>query len=183
MNSQHAAAGIRTFGCPTSWGQAWVTTLDDHVIEVAAPGVRLSGGGQSLDEAPRMVVELAARMRSYFSGVQVDGFLDPQVVTRALELNGIRGFSLRVLTTMMEIPYGEVVSYGELAGECGSPGASRAVGTVCAHNPLPIVIPCHRVVRAGGQIGQYGGLGPEGKLRLLRLERIPVDEDRMFVRF
>ena len=64
---------------------------------------------------------------------------------------------------------GEVVRYGELAARVGKPGASRAVGTACSTNPVPVLVPCHRVLPSGGGIGNYGG-GPERKRALLELE-------------
>jgi methylated-DNA-[protein]-cysteine S-methyltransferase len=64
---------------------------------------------------------------------------------------------------------GQTVRYGELAARVGSPGAARAVGTACATNPVPIVVPCHRVLPASGGVGSYGG-GPARKVRLLELE-------------
>ena len=63
----------------------------------------------------------------------------------------------------------QTVSYGELAARAGNPGASRAVGTACARNPIPIVVPCHRVLPSTGKLGNYGG-GPERKRVLLELE-------------
>ncbi len=81
-------------------------------------------------------------------------------------------FSLRVLAALRAIPYGEVRSYGELARLAGSPRAARAVGQVMAANPLPIIIPCHRVVAARGLLGGYsGGGGLATKSWLLDLER------------
>src|SRR4051794_34099418 len=67
------------------------------------------------------------------------------------------------------VPRGEVVTYGALAARAGSARAARAVGTACARNPVPLVVPCHRVVPGGGGLGAYGG-GPERKRRLLELE-------------
>ena len=77
-------------------------------------------------------------------------------------------FQLKVLKRVAEIPYGRTMTYGELARAVGSPNASRAVGHANATNPLPIVVPCHRVVASNG-FGGYGG-GLELKVRLLRLE-------------
>lgn len=79
-------------------------------------------------------------------------------------------FERRVREAMLRIPYGATASYGELAAAIGAPGAARAVGTACARNPLPIIVPCHRVVAAGGQIGGYRG-GTEMKRWLLDFER------------
>ena len=78
-------------------------------------------------------------------------------------------FGRRVLTVTAEIPYGGVMSYAEVAADAGSPRAHRAAGNALGANPMPIVIPCHRVVRSGGAIGHYGG-GPERKRWLLELE-------------
>ena len=80
------------------------------------------------------------------------------------------GFMLRVWTLLQEIPYGQTRTYREIAARAGSPGAARAVGAACAKNPLPIFIPCHRVVCSDGSPGGY--LGGSGiKCRLLDLER------------
>ncbi|MEA2388144.1 MAG: methylated-DNA-[protein]-cysteine S-methyltransferase [Thermoleophilaceae bacterium] len=81
----------------------------------------------------------------------------------------IRGFARAVLAETAKIPYGSYLTYGEVAAEAGNPRAHRAAGSALARNPIPIVIPCHRVLRSGGVIGNYGG-GPEMKARLLALE-------------
>ena len=70
---------------------------------------------------------------------------------------------------LREVPYGETVTYGELAALAGRPQAPRAGGAFCSHNRLPLIFPCHRVVAAGG-IGGYGSLGPEYKRQMLELE-------------
>jgi methylated-DNA-[protein]-cysteine S-methyltransferase len=88
----------------------------------------------------------------------------------AVDLRLARGFRRTVLEHLPEVGYGRTVSYAELAAEVGSPRAVRAVGTACATNPLPLVIPCHRVVRSDGAPGSYIG-GPEVKRTLLDLER------------
>ena len=71
------------------------------------------------------------------------------------------------------MPYGETVTYGELAALAGRPTAARAAGTFCARNRFAVVVPCHRVVAAGG-LGGYGSLGLEYKRRLLDVERAPL---------
>ena len=78
-------------------------------------------------------------------------------------------FGRKVLRATAGIPYGGVLSYGEVAADAGSPRGSRAAGNALGSNPIPIVIPCHRVVRTGGAIGGYGG-GPDRKRWLLELE-------------
>ncbi len=72
-------------------------------------------------------------------------------------LEGLPGFTRRVLRACSWIPAGDVRSYGQLAAKVGKPGAARAVGQALARNPVPVLVPCHRVVRAGGQLGGFGG--------------------------
>jgi methylated-DNA-[protein]-cysteine S-methyltransferase len=78
-------------------------------------------------------------------------------------------FGRRVLRVTSQIPYGGVLSYAEVAAEAGSPRGSRAAGNALGANPIPIVVPCHRVLRSGGALGGYGG-GLERKRFLLELE-------------
>jgi methylated-DNA-[protein]-cysteine S-methyltransferase len=78
-------------------------------------------------------------------------------------------FARRVLTVTSEIPYGGVLSYAEVAADAGSPRGSRATGNALGSNPMPIIVPCHRVLRSGGALGGYGG-GVERKRWLLELE-------------
>jgi methylated-DNA-[protein]-cysteine S-methyltransferase len=86
-----------------------------------------------------------------------------------LDLSMASGFRRAVLGHLREIPYGQTASYGTLAAAAGSPKAARAVGSACASNPLPIVLPCHRIIRSDGTIGNYIG-GTDAKRTLLTLE-------------
>jgi O-6-methylguanine DNA methyltransferase len=90
-------------------------------------------------------------------------------------------FEQAVLRAALEIPRGEVRPYGWLAASIGRPRAVRAVGTALGHNPVPILIPCHRVVRSDGSIGQYG-FGPAMKRQLLAREHVTLDGDRVRLR-
>lgn len=95
---------------------------------------------------------------------------------RAARLSGLRlapegtAFQLEVWRALCDIPYGALVTYGELAARLGRPGASRAVGAAVGRNPISVIIPCHRVVGADGSLTGYAG-GIERKTWLLRLER------------
>lgn len=90
----------------------------------------------------------------------------------ALDNAGLSPFACRVHKELLKVPYGQVVTYGELAALAGSPRAARAVGRVMASNPFPLVVPCHRVVNANGTIGQYSAArGTESKVWLLDFER------------
>lgn len=93
----------------------------------------------------------------------------------ALDLGGLSDFARDVLTVTRRIPAGEVRPYGWIAREAGRPRAVRAVGSVLARNPVPLLIPCHRVVRADGQLGEYM-FGPTHKAHLLRAEHVNLEE-------
>ena len=130
---------------------------EDAVLQTLA--VRM---GPRVLRTPRRLDAAARWFEAYFAGAH-DPFSLP-VDTRLA-----RGFRLEVLDRLRAVPYGERVSYAALAARTSSPKAVRAVGTACATNPLPLVIPCHRVTRSDGTVGAYLG-GPETKVRLLALE-------------
>src|SRR6202171_4782457 len=90
------------------------------------------------------------------------------------DLRGFDPFEQAVLRKTREIPRGEVRPYGWIAREIGRPAAMRAVGTALANNPIPYFIPCHRVVRTDGQLGNYGGGGPDAKRAILTMEGVRV---------
>ena len=104
-------------------------------------------------------------MQAHFAGAK-DSFNDVE-----LDLDGATPFQVAVVDALRAVPWGEVVTYGELAALAGHPNAQRAAGSVCAHNRFPLVVPCHRVVGASG-IGRYGASGVEYKRRLLELEHV-----------
>ena len=87
---------------------------------------------------------------------------------------GATAFQRRIYERLTEIPYGRIVSYGDIADEMGVAGAARAVGQAVGANPLPIVVPCHRVVRSDSRLGGYSG-GLRLKVALLAIEGVGVD--------
>jgi len=101
------------------------------------------------------------QLEEYFAGSRKDFDLP-------LRLNGTE-FQVKVLKALQKIPYGETVSYGEIAKRIGKPKAMRAVGAANGRNPIPIVVPCHRVIGSGGDLTGFGG-GLDTKEALLRLE-------------
>jgi methylated-DNA-[protein]-cysteine S-methyltransferase len=111
--------------------------------------------------------KLIHRFQAYFEGERMS-FDDVE-----LELDGWTPFQLAVLDALRRVPYGEVVSYSDLARLAGYPRAQRAAGSFCAGNRYGIVVPCHRVVAADG-LGSYGTLGLEYKERLLALEGVAL---------
>jgi methylated-DNA-[protein]-cysteine S-methyltransferase len=133
--------------------------VEDHDLVLEALGARI---GTRVLRAPARLDDAAREIDEYFDGSRRSFDL-------VLDLRLARGFRLDVLHHMSDIAYGTTASYGELAVAAGSPRAVRAVGTACATNPLPIVVPCHRVVRSDGSYGQYLG-GSETKRTLLAME-------------
>lgn len=98
-----------------------------------------------------------------------------------VDLSRLPPFHRDVLERLRRIPRGRVVTYGALAREMGSPGASRAVGGACAANPLPLVVPCHRVVGSDGSLGNYSGEGGAATKRaLLEIEGAIARQGRLF---
>ncbi|MGH2954010.1 MAG: methylated-DNA--[protein]-cysteine S-methyltransferase [Solirubrobacterales bacterium] len=165
-----ADVAYATFDSPLGTGV--VAATGRGLVRVALPNERVDDVVARLagDLSPR-VFELPARLDrerreldEYFAGrrQRFDVELDWRLVPA--------GFYRRVLrATARRLPFGLTASYGEVAAWAGNPRAHRAAGTALGRNPLPLVIPCHRVLRAGGEIGNYGG-GPEMKEFLLRLE-------------
>jgi O-6-methylguanine DNA methyltransferase len=96
----------------------------------------------------------------------------PRGFGRRFDLRSVSAFYQAVLLKAREIPAGQVRPYGWIAREIGHPAAVRAVGTALAKNPIPILIPCHRVVRTDGMIGNYGAGGPAAKRQILELEGV-----------
>lgn len=112
--------------------------------------------------SPNRLDDTVRQLDEYFDGRRAGFEID-------LDLHLVEGFQRRVLEQLRRIGYGTTASYSDVAARSGSPRASRAVGSACAHNPVPIVVPCHRVVRSDGTLGQYLG-GVEMKRALLELE-------------
>jgi methylated-DNA-[protein]-cysteine S-methyltransferase len=134
-------------------GEDDVAVLQDLAVRVAP---RVVAAPRRLDAVRRELDEYFAGRREHFE--------------LALDWRLSRGFRRTVLEHLYaDVPYGRTVSYLELATVVGNPKASRAVGTAMATNPIPIVVPCHRVLRSGGHLGGYGG-GLAAKRHLLALE-------------
>lgn len=156
----------------TPFGVVGVAATARGVIEVSLSGPALDD--ESSDHSPQAVdvAERAAQqLREYFTGSrrEFDLPLDCALFTQDT-------FRARALTALRAVPYGECVTYGQLAELAGSPRAARAAGSACATNPLAIIIPCHRVVPAAGGAGSFGASvgsyagGKEMKRWLLELE-------------
>jgi methylated-DNA-[protein]-cysteine S-methyltransferase len=170
-----AAAGIldvayRTLDTPV--GELLLAATERGLVRVAYPSEghqatlerlarevspRVLRAPARLDRAARELEEYFARRRSTFD--------------LPLDLRLAHGFRRTVLSHLPEIGYGRTASYAAVAALAGNPKAVRAVGTACATNPLPVIVPCHRVVRSDGSIGRYVG-GADVKQALLTLEAV-----------
>ena len=115
-------------------------------------------------EAPARLDETRRQLEDYFEGRRREFALP-------IDWSLVGDFGRRVLGRTAAIPFGEVSTYGEVARAIGSPGAARATGNALGANPMPIVVPCHRVLAAGGGLGGYTG-GTERKETLLRIEGV-----------
>lgn len=193
MNGQHAAPQAAPQAAPRASRRSWSWTVHGTPIGpllLAATGLglvsvvfhadervtsralaRLSAAlgsapvGEEGGEAGRVLAGAAAELDAYFRG-ELRGFSTP------LDWSLASDFTERALRTLADsVPYGSVVGYQELAEAVGDPGAARAVGAAMGANPLPVIVPCHRVVAADGGIGGFGG-GLAVKRSLLALEGV-----------
>jgi methylated-DNA-[protein]-cysteine S-methyltransferase len=157
------------------FGPLLLAATDRGVVKVALP----SHGGKGVAEEevleelaqsisprvlewPKRLDPARRQLDAYFEG-KLHHFEVP------VDWRLAHGFTDKVLHVVARIPYGKTRSYGEVAGDAGNPRAFRAAGSACGSNPVPLIVPCHRVVQAGGKPGNYGG-GPEMKRALLSLE-------------
>lgn len=155
----------------TSWGPFLAAATDRGLVGTTLPhnpkgsladhAAKLWPGGKA---KRNLITGLSRTIRDFFQGRPVS-FDFP------LDLSGMTDFQHAVLQATQRIPYGQTATYADLARAAGRPGASRAVGGVMAGNPLPLIVPCHRVVRSDGGLGGFSA--PQGvalKERLLELE-------------
>jgi methylated-DNA-[protein]-cysteine S-methyltransferase len=158
------------------FGELVVAKTDRGVVRLALPTERghrmsresvLEDLAQSVSprvlESPKRLDEERRELEDYFEGRR-ESFDVP--IDWSLSAPGFRS---RALHAVARIPYGRTKTYGQIAQAAGNSRAFRAAGTACGHNPVPLIVPCHRVVQSGGGIGNYGG-GPEMKRALLELE-------------
>lgn len=133
--------------------------VEDHDQVLSTLATKIS---PRMLETGRRTDDIARQLNEYFDGKRHDFDLD-------VDLQLITGFRNTVISHLSEIPYGTTASYSQVAAMVGNPAAVRAVGSACGHNPLPLVIPCHRVIRSDGTTGQYLG-GTDAKATLLSFE-------------
>lgn len=154
----------------TAWGSFGFAALDQRLVTTMLPSTGRQVLAALLKRHPEareeidLLPDFQRQVADYFEG-------RPTRFTVKIELSGISPFHRKVLEACRKIPYGKTATYAELAAAAGSARAARAVGSAMARNPLPLVIPCHRVVRSGGALGGFSSPGGSGeKERLLELE-------------
>lgn len=145
---------------PTSRASWWqqATPIGDITVVAGAAGLRAIGfGGRDpedliADAQPKQISSIARELDVWFRGTRREFSIE-------VDLSNVHApFARTVLETLRrEVHWGETISYGELAAIAGRPGAARAVGSTMAMNPVPFVVPCHRVIAAGNRLGGYGG--------------------------
>ena len=158
MNQEHYPTRI----IDTPVGHIRITTTSSGLAEL-----HFLGSGASAPSAP-MTGAIADQLAAYFAGTLRE-------FTLPVDLAAASDFTRRVLEATARIPYGETRTYGEIAAAIGMPGATQAVGNALGANPVPIVVPCHRVVRADGSMGWFTG-GAHIKRALLDLEGVHFPE-------
>ena len=151
-----------------AWGPNGITAIERAGDESGFILEHETQHGRPLHRVERMPERLTRAVDRQLGGEHVRDL--------PVDLRALTEFEQAVLRKTMEIPRGEVRPYAWVAREIGRPRAVRAVGSALAHNPIPFVIPCHRVVRADGRIGEYGAGGPEAKREVLSVEGVDASE-------
>jgi O-6-methylguanine DNA methyltransferase len=167
LADDYAVVGSPLGPLRVAWNGRGVSTVelatDDHAFE-AAFFARTGRRASRRDSLPADLARAIERRLAGDRRARID-----------LDLRGRSEFERAVWLKALEIPRGEVRPYGWIAAEIGRPKAVRAVGTALGHNPVPLIVPCHRVVRSDGTIGQYSLGGPENKRTILSAEGLDPD--------
>jgi methylated-DNA-[protein]-cysteine S-methyltransferase len=157
--------------CGVAWSERGLTRLQLPESDRGAIEKRLSARAASATQAmPAAIDRLIADIRDYMIGHSVD------FAAVAVDLTDVGAFEQQIYAAARLVLWGKTLSYGELAGQIGSPGAARAVGQALGRNPVPIVVPCHRILAKGHRIGGFSAPGGRfTKERLLALEGVHVE--------
>jgi len=164
-------AGTESALCRTCLPLAERKTVKSHLLKDLLPMNRDS----SIKFDKTLFRTVQEQIIAYFEGTRINFGQDIPIV-----LDGFSPFAVRVLTGCREVTFGRTINYGQLAKKIGRPGTARAVGSALAKNPLPLIIPCHRVIRSDGRIGGFSATGgTKLKNRMLKLESASNLRDAM----
>ena len=161
---------------PTALGEFGIGWTEAGIARVQLPGLerdelerQINRGGARPGDPTRAVEAIINRIEDYAEGEVVDFSETP------LDLEGLSEFNRRAYALLLEIGWGEVTTYGALARQLGDVGLSRAVGAAMGANPIPLIIPCHRVLASDGRPGGFSAPGGAiSKVRMLALEGVAV---------
>lgn len=158
--------------CGVAWTEAGIARIQLPATDEAKAVGRLEREGATEAEPPPSIDETIRSIARHLGGEPQD------FSTVALDLDGVGEFARRVYAAARTVPPGRTVSYGEIAAAIGEPKEARAVGQALGANPIPLIVPCHRVVSAGGGIGGFSAPGGAlTKTRLLALEGVGLPLD------
>lgn len=155
-----------------AWSADGITRLQLPEVNRSATQHRLRGHSASTAESqpPPKIARATEAVQRYMAGERID------FSGIALDLTGVGPFHRSIYETLRRVGWGETTTYGALARQTGDPGASRAVGQAMGRNPIPVIIPCHRVLASGGKPGGFSAFGGTvTKQRLLELEGVYLD--------
>ena len=163
----------------TEWGYFGLAGNENGVCRTQLPGPKyekikslLLKDCPSAKHEKNFCKNLQKQIIAYYEGKSVKFSKDIPI-----DINGFTSFGKSVLKTCRKIEIGRIITYGQLAGKAGRPNASRAVGSVLAKNPIPLIIPCHRIIRSDGKLGGFSAPGGISvKKKMLDLERKAVGQ-------
>ena len=164
----------------TAWGYGAVLATEIGICKIDLPAVSpvpISGSKADNYQSSPLTKQVADMLSVYFLGQKQEFKAVP------VDLSSVTLFRAEILTLIRDIPYGETRSYGQVSLMAGSPGAARAVGGAMASNPIPVIVPCHRIIASDGRLTGFtapGGL--EFKKILLQAEGIEFKGERVVVR-
>jgi O-6-methylguanine DNA methyltransferase len=160
--------------CPSPIGTLWIAWNGRGVAEVDSAEAGAVALARHEARSGRRTI-LSDALPAHLADAVARRLAGERRVRIPLDLRGRTEFEVAVWTKALEIPPGEVRPYGWIAAEIGRPKAVRAVGTALGHNPVPLIVPCHRVVRTDGTIGRYSLGGPGNKRTILASEGLDPD--------
>jgi methylated-DNA-[protein]-cysteine S-methyltransferase len=153
-----------------AWSERGLVRLQLPYADSASTRERLVAGLEAAENhPPAWLAETVVRLQRYFTGARTDLSATP------IDLEGVPAFRQQLYVEMLKLDWGETITYGQLAERVGVPGAAQSVGRSMGRNPIPVIVPCHRILASGNKSGGFSAPGGVStKLRLLRMEGVEV---------